>query len=243
MTVGASHVSRSLVERLSGRTVVVIGDVMLDQFLIGRVNRISPEAPVPVVEFDHDEYRLGGAANVAHNIRALGGRLCMVGLVGRDLSGERLREQLREAGITPDAHGRRPVEADDLQAAHRDDAPAAGGARRLRGGPRSRWRRAGESDCGGDERDRRRRHRGGLRLFEGRRHARRDARGRRASAREGHRAAGRSEDSASALLRGRDADHSESCRSGNRDAPAHPHRTKTREMPRARSVISRSASR
>jgi bifunctional ADP-heptose synthase (sugar kinase/adenylyltransferase) len=49
MTVGPSHVSRSLVERLAGRTVVVIGDVMLDQFLIGRVNRISPEAPVPVV--------------------------------------------------------------------------------------------------------------------------------------------------------------------------------------------------
>ena len=103
MTVGPSHVSRSLVERLSGRTVVVVGDVMLDQFLIGRVNRISPEAPVPVVEFDHDEYRLGGAANVAHNIRALGGRPVLVGLVGRDLSGERLRDQLREASITPDA--------------------------------------------------------------------------------------------------------------------------------------------
>jgi rfaE bifunctional protein kinase chain/domain len=103
MTVGPSHVSRSLIERLAGRTVVVIGDVMLDQFLIGRVNRISPEAPVPVVEFDHDEYRLGGAANVAHNIRALGGRPILVGLMGRDLSGERLREQLGEAGITADA--------------------------------------------------------------------------------------------------------------------------------------------
>jgi rfaE bifunctional protein kinase chain/domain len=103
MTVGESHVSRSLVERLSGRTVVVIGDVMLDQFLIGRVNRISPEAPVPVVEFDHDEYRLGGAANVAHNIRALGGRPVLVGLAGRDLSGDRLREQLRDANITADA--------------------------------------------------------------------------------------------------------------------------------------------
>jgi rfaE bifunctional protein kinase chain/domain len=102
MAVGGSHTGRALVDRLSGRTVVVIGDVMLDQFLIGRVNRISPEAPVPVVEFDHDEYRLGGAANVAHNIRALGGTPVLVGLCGRDLSGERLREQLKEAGIGSD---------------------------------------------------------------------------------------------------------------------------------------------
>ena len=65
--------------RLSGRSVVVIGDVMLDQFMIGRVERISPEAPVPVVRFEREEYRLGGAANVAHNIAALGGRASIVG--------------------------------------------------------------------------------------------------------------------------------------------------------------------
>ena len=50
--------------------VLVVGDVMLDRFVIGRVSRISPEAPVPVVVFDHEEWRLGGAANVAHNLRA-----------------------------------------------------------------------------------------------------------------------------------------------------------------------------
>ena len=55
-------------------SVLVVGDVMLDQFVVGRVSRISPEAPVPVVEHDHDEYRIGGAGNVAHNVRALGGR-------------------------------------------------------------------------------------------------------------------------------------------------------------------------
>ena len=62
-----------------GRSILVIGDVMLDHFVIGRVERISPEAPVPVVRFEHDEYRLGGAANVAHNIAALGGRAELVG--------------------------------------------------------------------------------------------------------------------------------------------------------------------
>ena len=63
-----------LASRLPGRTILVVGDVMLDHFVIGGVERISPEAPVPVVRFDHEEYRLGGAANVAHNAAALGGR-------------------------------------------------------------------------------------------------------------------------------------------------------------------------
>ena len=58
---------------LAGRRVAVVGDVMLDHFLVGRVDRISPEAPVPVVRFEREEHRLGGAANVAHNVAALGG--------------------------------------------------------------------------------------------------------------------------------------------------------------------------
>jgi D-glycero-beta-D-manno-heptose-7-phosphate kinase len=90
---------RSWVERFPGRTVLVVGDVMLDQFLVGRVNRISPEAPVPVVEFGRDEYRLGGAANVANNIRALGGRPLLIGLIGADVAAEHLRAELRTAGI------------------------------------------------------------------------------------------------------------------------------------------------
>ena len=65
--------------------VVVVGDVMLDQFIVGRVNRISPEAPVPVVEFDRDEFRLGGAANVAHNVaRARRPGRRSIGVVGDD---------------------------------------------------------------------------------------------------------------------------------------------------------------
>ena len=64
--------------------MLIIGDLMLDHFVIGRVDRISPEAPVPVVQFDHEEYRLGGAANVAHNVAALGGRVEMIGVAGDD---------------------------------------------------------------------------------------------------------------------------------------------------------------
>jgi rfaE bifunctional protein kinase chain/domain len=108
--VDALHRGRSWVERFPGRTVLVAGDVMLDQFLVGRVNRISPEAPVPVVEFGRDEYRLGGAANVANNIRALGGKALLVGLIGSDVAAEHLRAELRTAGINADGlvvdHGR-----------------------------------------------------------------------------------------------------------------------------------------
>jgi rfaE bifunctional protein kinase chain/domain len=85
---------KGLLPRLAGRLVLIIGDVMLDHFVIGRVDRISPEAPVPVVQFDHEEYRLGGAANVAHNVAALGGRVDMIGIAGEDADAERIREEL-----------------------------------------------------------------------------------------------------------------------------------------------------
>ncbi len=88
-----------LPSRLAGRTILIIGDVMLDHFVIGRVERISPEAPVPVVCFDHEEYRLGGAANVAHNAAALGGRVEVVGVVGEDAAADTLRADLSHAAI------------------------------------------------------------------------------------------------------------------------------------------------
>ena len=84
--------------RLSGHTVLIVGDLMLDHFLIGSVERISPEAPVPVVRFGREEYRLGGAANVAANIQALGGHAEVVGLVGADAEADRLRQELQRAG-------------------------------------------------------------------------------------------------------------------------------------------------
>ncbi|HSP91986.1 MAG TPA: D-glycero-beta-D-manno-heptose-7-phosphate kinase, partial [Vicinamibacterales bacterium] len=87
------------VSRFHAISVLVAGDLMLDHFVFGRVSRISPEAPVPVVEHDHDEYRVGGAGNVAHNVRALGGRVELVGLIGRDAQAGRLRGELITGGM------------------------------------------------------------------------------------------------------------------------------------------------
>ncbi len=92
---------RALLDRIRGRAVLVAGDVMLDRFIVGDVTRISPEAPVPVLRFGSEHARLGGAANVAHNVAALGGRPILVGLVGRDDAAARLRAALEEAGVDP----------------------------------------------------------------------------------------------------------------------------------------------
>jgi D-glycero-beta-D-manno-heptose-7-phosphate kinase len=91
--------ARALADAFSGARILVVGDVMLDQFLIGQVSRISPEAPVPIVQFNREEHRIGGAANVAHNIVALGGQVDLVGLVGRDAAAASLRRALEAAGI------------------------------------------------------------------------------------------------------------------------------------------------
>jgi D-glycero-beta-D-manno-heptose-7-phosphate kinase len=91
--------AREILARFAGQPVLVAGDIMLDRFIVGRVTRISPEAPVPVVQFQSEHQRLGGAANVAHNIAALGGRAELVGIVGADAAADRLREALTAAGI------------------------------------------------------------------------------------------------------------------------------------------------
>jgi D-beta-D-heptose 7-phosphate kinase/D-beta-D-heptose 1-phosphate adenosyltransferase len=92
---------RDLVSRFSSGHVLVLGDVMLDKFIVGRVTRISPEAPVPVVAFDHETFRIGGAANVAHNVAALGGHVTLVGVTGQDDAGTALTQACRVAGIAP----------------------------------------------------------------------------------------------------------------------------------------------
>jgi D-beta-D-heptose 7-phosphate kinase/D-beta-D-heptose 1-phosphate adenosyltransferase len=92
----------SLLSRLRGRSVLIIGDVMLDHFVIGRVDRISPEAPVPVVRFDQETFRLGGAANVAHNVVALGGQAQLIGVAGVDAEARTLREALSKLHIRSD---------------------------------------------------------------------------------------------------------------------------------------------
>jgi D-beta-D-heptose 7-phosphate kinase/D-beta-D-heptose 1-phosphate adenosyltransferase len=91
--------AQSLIDRFASQSILVVGDLMLDHFVVGVVTRISPEAPVPIVVHDRDEYRLGGAANVAHNLRALGARADVVGLVGDDEAGGRLVADLRAIGV------------------------------------------------------------------------------------------------------------------------------------------------
>ncbi len=80
------------------KRILVFGDMMLDRFIWGSVSRISPEAPVPVVEIKTENTCLGGAANVATNIRSLGGEAIPLGILGDDVEGERLREEFRLIG-------------------------------------------------------------------------------------------------------------------------------------------------
>ena len=89
----------TIVRRFAGARLLVVGDIMLDQFVWGRVDRISPEAPVPVVEVTHETFHLGGAANVAHNVAALGGRVAVAGVLGRDSAGRRALAELDALGI------------------------------------------------------------------------------------------------------------------------------------------------
>ncbi|KQV49437.1 hypothetical protein ASC95_17720 [Pelomonas sp. Root1217] len=86
-------------ELLASRRILVVGDVMLDRYWHGAVERISPEAPVPVVRIEREEERLGGAANVALNIRTLGARATLLTVVGQDEPARRLREMLHERDI------------------------------------------------------------------------------------------------------------------------------------------------
>jgi D-glycero-beta-D-manno-heptose-7-phosphate kinase len=87
-----------ILQGLRDRYVVVLGDVMLDEFVWGDVTRISPEAPVPVVDVLRESVHLGGAANVLANLVALGARGSVVGVIGNDRAGERLRSGVRELG-------------------------------------------------------------------------------------------------------------------------------------------------
>jgi D-beta-D-heptose 7-phosphate kinase/D-beta-D-heptose 1-phosphate adenosyltransferase len=111
----------ALLKSMRGRRVFVLGDVMLDEFLWGRVSRISPEAPVPVVQVTRQTFHLGGAGNVAANVRSLGGEVVLAGVVGRDAAGERVREALDDAGVDSrlvDLGGERPTTVKTRIVAH-----------------------------------------------------------------------------------------------------------------------------
>ena len=88
-------------DTFAGVHVLVVGDVMLDRYWFGDVDRISPEAPVPVISVDHSEEKAGGAANVAANVSALGAQCTLLSVTGDDDAGKKLSEILAESGIKP----------------------------------------------------------------------------------------------------------------------------------------------
>jgi rfaE bifunctional protein kinase chain/domain len=88
-----------LVKKFRKSRILVIGDLIVDRYIWGNVNRISPEAPVPVIEVTADNFMLGGAANVANNIVALGGQVTVAGVAGKDRAGEVLKQLLEDSGI------------------------------------------------------------------------------------------------------------------------------------------------
>ncbi|MHB1189820.1 MAG: bifunctional heptose 7-phosphate kinase/heptose 1-phosphate adenyltransferase, partial [Armatimonadota bacterium] len=89
---------KKILDSMPGRRVLVVGDVMMDEYVWGRVQRISPEAPVMVVEVERETCTAGGAANVVNNILALGGKAAIVGVVGSDDAGRSLVSRLADAG-------------------------------------------------------------------------------------------------------------------------------------------------
>lgn len=91
---------RAILDRFAGAHLLVIGDLMLDRFIWGEVERLSPEAPVPVLRVTAEKSSLGGAANVAHNVRTLGGRVTACGIVGKDDAGTRILTALRKIGAS-----------------------------------------------------------------------------------------------------------------------------------------------
>jgi D-beta-D-heptose 7-phosphate kinase/D-beta-D-heptose 1-phosphate adenosyltransferase len=98
-TPGALRSLSTHIQHFPRARILVFGDIMLDKFIFGTAPKISPEAPVPVVRIDKEECRLGGAANVVSNIRSLGGKVFLCGLIGDDPMGKTTREILGEKGV------------------------------------------------------------------------------------------------------------------------------------------------
>jgi rfaE bifunctional protein kinase chain/domain len=96
-----SNALSMLIDALAGHQVLVVGDLVLDEYLIGHARRLSREAPIPVLEYERAEYIPGGACNPAVNVAALGGRAAMVGVVGQDAHADALRALLAARGVDP----------------------------------------------------------------------------------------------------------------------------------------------
>ena len=104
MDIVASEQVRIILDKCRNKEIAVIGDLMLDRYFWGNVSRISPEAPVPVVDVESETFHLGGAANVAQNLKSLGLNPLLCGVVGNDNSGRMLvdiaeQSQLQRKGI------------------------------------------------------------------------------------------------------------------------------------------------
>src|SRR6202051_3461716 len=89
----------AILKEATAKRLLVIGDLMLDEFVWGKLGRISPEAPVPVVEVTGESFYPGGAANVARNLREFVGHVAVVGMFGSDRGGRQLRELMEEQKI------------------------------------------------------------------------------------------------------------------------------------------------
>lgn len=90
---------KQLVNQFTGKRILVLGDVMLDRYIWGKVSRVSPEAPIPVVHVQRENSLPGGAANVANNLRALGGKVILAGVLGKDSMGETMLAMLKQEGV------------------------------------------------------------------------------------------------------------------------------------------------
>jgi D-glycero-beta-D-manno-heptose-7-phosphate kinase len=104
-TIGYNYDGKLLkeyIDRFSRARVVVIGDIIMDEYIWGDVSRISPEAPVPVVEVKHETKTLGGAANVIHNMATLGSRPVLCGVIGEDRTGRRILDDIEQMGLKTD---------------------------------------------------------------------------------------------------------------------------------------------
>lgn len=109
-----------IIRSFRNKRVLIIGDLILDHYIFGKVSRISPEAPVPVVDVERETFLLGGATNVANNIIALGGQASIAGIIGADSAGRALRELLDEKGVSTQGviEDRRPTTVKTRVIAH-----------------------------------------------------------------------------------------------------------------------------
>jgi D-glycero-beta-D-manno-heptose-7-phosphate kinase len=106
---GKNEKGKAAAASFKGARVLVVGDAMLDRYWVGEVERVSPEAPVPIVRVDREEERAGGAANVARNAAALGAQVTLLSVVGADEAGARLEALLKRDGVHPKLHHDRGI--------------------------------------------------------------------------------------------------------------------------------------